>query len=826
MLGLTAADVRLGASARSKEEAIARVGQLLADNGVIEPGYAASMLARERVANTYLGKGIAIPHGLPKDRGLIRKTGIAIVQLPDGVEWVPGDKARLVVGIAAKGDEHLEILSNLTHLLYDDGIVEKLIRTQDAEEIVQAFTAARQEATAPAPGEQAGEFAKGIEATIAGSRGLHARPATALAECAKQFDAEVVVRYGAKFANGKSLAALLKLGVKQGGAIRISARGPEADAALAALKRLVELGEEEEEVTPGVAHGWSPQSVGNTVPGVAASPGLAIGPVRLLTRRRIVVERTAKDPARERESLRAAVAAAKEQLHELHDQVRQKSGEGRAAIFLAHAEFLSDPEMLAKAERHIAAGESAGWAWQQAVEEEAGALEKVDDALLAGRAVDLRDVGQRVLRSLGGAVEEAHAAPTEPAILLADDLTPSDAAALDPAVVLGFCTAGGGPTSHVAIIARSLAIPAVVGTGPAVLHQPEGATAILDGDNGALYVEPSEADVLAAHEARRRLADLRDTEARHRFQPAITTDGVRVEVVANTGAPAEAKQAVDAGGEGIGLLRSEFLFLDRDRAPDEEEQYAAYRTMAEALHGLPLIIRTLDIGGDKHVPYLDLPREENPFLGVRGIRLCLARPDLFKTQLRAIYRAADHGLVRIMFPMIATRADLRDAKVIAEQVREELRAAPVEIGIMIEVPSAALMAAELAHDVDFFSVGTNDLTQYVLAMDRGHPQLARQADGLYPAVLRMIDMTVRAAVAAGKWVGVCGGVAADPLGSAILAGLGVAELSVDIPSIAAVKARIRGMSMEAAQDLARRALACGSAEEVRRLSLNPWRAGR
>jgi phosphocarrier protein FPr len=414
-------------------------------------------------------------------------------------------------------------------------------------------------------------------------------------------------------------------------------------------------------------------------------------------------------------------------------------------------------------------------------------------------------------------VEEAPELPPEPVILLAEDLTPSDAAGLDPAHVLGFCTAGGGPTSHAAIIARSLGIPAVVGVGPAVMHQPAGVTAVLDGDNGVLYVAPSDEDVRAAREAQSSLASLRDAEHRTRYEPALTTDGVRIEVVANTGLAKEAAQAVEAGGEGIGLMRSEFLFLERDSPPSEDEQYEAYRQAVEALHGLPLIVRTLDIGGDKAVPYLDMPAEENPFLGVRGIRLCLAHPELFKTQLRAIFRAAAHGPVKVMYPMIATVADLRAARAITEEVRQELGAGPLEAGIMIEVPSAVIMAQELAEHADFFSIGTNDLTQYVLAMDRGHPQLARQADGLHPAVLRMIDQTVRAAAGKGAWVGVCGGVAGDPLGAVILIGLGVTELSVSIPSIAAIKARVRSVSLRDAQNLARRALACDSAEAVRGL---------
>jgi multiphosphoryl transfer protein len=297
------------------------------------------------------------------------------------------------------------------------------------------------------------------------------------------------------------------------------------------------------------------------------------------------------------------------------------------------------------------------------------------------------------------------------------------------------------------------------------------------------------------------------------------TDGYRVEVVANIGRASEALQAVNAGGEGIGLLRTEFFFLERSEPPTEEEQFEAFKEMVTALNGLPLIIRTLDIGGDKKVPYINMPSEENPFLGVRGIRLCLARPELFRPQLRAIYRASAYGPVKIMFPMISTLEELEAAKSVAAEIRWEIGAGPVDIGIMVEVPSAVLMAEEFAQEVDFFSIGTNDLTQYTLAMDRGHPMLAKQADGLHPAVLRMVDRTVQAAKAAGKWVGVCGGMAGDPRGAVILAGLGVTELSMTIPSIAAIKAQIRRISSKDAKRVAQQALACRTADEVRALAL-------
>jgi phosphocarrier protein FPr len=290
-------------------------------------------------------------------------------------------------------------------------------------------------------------------------------------------------------------------------------------------------------------------------------------------------------------------------------------------------------------------------------------------------------------------------------------------------------------------------------------------------------------------------------------------------VVANIASAAEAEQAVNGGAEGVGLLRTEFLFLDRSEPPTEEEQYRAYSQMVKALGGLPLIIRTIDIGGDKNVPYLHLPPEDTSFMGIRGIRLCFAKPELFQPQLRAIYRAAQHGPVKIMFPMISTLEDLNAAKDMAEQVRQELNAPEVPFGVMIEVPSAVSMARELAKEVDFFSIGTNDLTQYTLAMDRLHPMLAKQADGLHPAVLRMIERTVEAAKAAGIWVGVCGGMAADPKGVVILTGMGITELSVSIPSIAAVKAQLRKLSLSDAKSLAQKALACPNAAVVRRLNL-------
>lgn len=818
MVSLSAEAIRLGATAQDKADAIRQAGQLLIESGHIQSGYIESMMAREAQANTFLGNGIAIPHGQPRDRNLILKTGISVTQIPAGVEWNPGEVVYLVVGIAAKSDEHLQILANLTQVLDDAAAVQQLVHTQRPEDIIERLTrsSSSSDATAGATDQDFGQF---VDLVITGGSGLHARPATAFADIAKSFQAEVRVRHGQKVANGKSLMALLQLGVTQDGQIRISAQGEDASQALVALKAAVEAGleeEPEEETTLGLAVPTLELETA-AIAGVAASPGLAIAPLHTYQRSRLVFAEIAASPEAEAERLQQAIASAHESLTDLYQTVKERSGKGKAAIFQAHRELLADPELLMDALAQLQPNHSAAWAWQQVIESRAQALEALNDPILSGRATDVRDVGQRVLALLADHVDEAAALPEHPVILIADDLTPSDTAGFDPARIQGFCTAKGGATSHTAIIARSLNIPAVAGMGEALLHLTSGTMAVLDGDRGCLYPQPSEADLMRARQAQMERQALQNIEQQTRFQPAITRDGHRIEVVANIGAPAEAQQAVDAGGEGVGLLRTEFLFLNRLTPPSEEEQFTALTQMTQSLNGLPLIVRTLDIGGDKEVPYLNLEPEDNPFLGVRGVRLCLAQPDLFEGQLRAILRAAKTGYIRVMFPMIATLEEIQAAKRVLEVVRASLDAPPVEIGMMVEVPSAVLMVAEFAQEVDFFSVGTNDLTQYLLAMDRGHPSLAKQADALHPAVLRAIQQTVQAATAANKWVGVCGGMAGDPLGATLLAGLGVHELSVSIPSIPSVKAALRSLPLTQMQRRAQAALHCRTAAEVRAL---------
>jgi phosphocarrier protein FPr len=677
---------------------------------------------------------------------------------------------------------------------------------------------------------------KQFDAVIQNPTGLHARPAKTFVILAKQFKSDVRVQHGEKKANAKSLISMLTLGAERGSQIRVMVDGEDEDLAIAALEAAVTsgLGENEAgEVAPSgppaapapqaapapLASAVSPAGAApsaNQLKGIPAAPGIAIGPIYQLKRSEIVVaEENCDNPVTEQARLKDAVEKARGQLVLLHKQLLSSNAASEAGIFEVHLELLDDADLLDTVLAKIEKQQSAGRAWQTTIEGRAQAIAALKDPLLSARSADLHDVGYRVLRILMGADEQGYFLPDYPVVVTARELSPSDTASLDPKRVLGFCTASGGPTSHAAIIARALSLPAVVGAGMQVLDLANDTQVVLDGVQGTLEINPPEQAVEEARAAQTRWQTLRSEARKSAAEPAITRDGHRVEVVANIGGLADARKAVEMGAEGVGLLRTEFLFLDRADAPSEHEQFEVYRDIAQALQNQPVIIRTLDIGGDKPLPYVAVPHEENPFLGERGIRLCLARPELFRQQLRAILRAASYGTLRIMFPMVADLSEWREARSMIDELRAELNAPQVEMGIMVEIPSAALMADAFAREVDFFSVGTNDLTQYTLAMDRMHPTLAGKSDGLHPAVLRLISTTVEAAHAAGKWVGICGELGADPQAVPILVGLGVDELSVSVPAIPTVKAQIRTLNLPEAQALAKQALSCATAAEVR-----------
>ncbi|MFC5736210.1 phosphoenolpyruvate--protein phosphotransferase [Sinirhodobacter huangdaonensis] len=831
--------IRLDAKVADKADALRQAAALLAAAGCTRPGFEASMAKREAAADTFLGRGIAIPHGMLDERDLIQRDGIAVLQVRDGVRWNEGQTAQLVVAIAARSDAHIGILRRLTRLMQDVPRLERLCRTEDAAEIIAALAGDEGTAAAAAP---ATDLGQSFDWVLDYPSGLHARPATEWAETARRFSARIRVRHGAEAADAGTMLSLLQLGLKAGDVLTFSAEGPDAADALSTLRIVVSglsarekaqaAQAEAKRAAAQAAGGWQPVHAPDVddprvIEGVSAAPGLAIGRLHRLETGPTEIPDAApgkpEDLARAADRLHAALARAREQLRALADDTARRLGEADAGIFRAQAELLGDPALVIHASQSLVDGHGLAWSWNRAIEEAAEPMRRSGNAILAGRAADLRDVGQRVL----ALIDPVLARPTpaelpEGTILIADDLTPTDTAGLDPARVRGLVTAQGGPTSHSAILARTLGLPAVVGAGAALARLADDMQAIVDGTGGRLYLDPSEADLasarawIAAEEGRR------EHDAAARALPAATTDGHRVEIGANINLAEQAPFALAQGAEGVGLMRTEFLFLERAESPTEEDQYQAYRAMAEAMGDRPLVIRALDIGGDKQVSYLDLPREENPFLGVRGARLLLRRPELLVPQLRALYRAARDGArISVMFPMITSEPELIALRETAGRIRAEMKAPEIPLGIMIEVPSAALLADRLARHADFFSIGTNDLTQYTLAIDRQNPVLAPEADSLHPAVLALIAATVKGAHAHGRWVGVCGGIAGDPFGAGLLAGLGVDELSMTPRDIPAVKARLRGAAMPALQALAERALAMTDADQVRALALDP-----
>ncbi len=562
-----------------------------------------------------------------------------------------------------------------------------------------------------------------------------------------------------------------------------------------------------------------------TLHGIAASRGIAIGPAFHFRRADLHFARyTVEDRAAEWARCQAALEAARQQLAEVHAKAEAESGAEKAGIFEAHILMLEDPDLLEAVQKDIEErGINAEAALSDAAEKYAQMLDALDDEYLRARAADVRDVTARVLRILLGVDESSMTGLQVPSIILARDLTPSDTVMLDKSLVLGFCTAEGGATSHTAILARGLGLPAVVGAGPEILQIPSAATVAVNGGEGILLVQPDE-ETLAMYRARQAVTTLVLAQARQTaHMPAITRDGRRVEVVANIGNVEGAQAALETGAEGVGLLRTEFLYLERSHLPDEEEQYLAYRAIVDAFGDLPVILRTLDIGGDKKLPYLDLPDEMNPFLGLRAIRLCLAQPELFRPQLRAALRAGVGRNLKIMFPMVATLTEVREARSTLEQCRADLLAEgksvaeKMEVGIMVEIPAAAMMVDRLATEVDFFSIGTNDLSQYTMAADRTNAQVASLADAFHPAVLRLIRDVIAAAHAQGKWVGLCGELAGEPLAIPILLGLGLDEFSMNLPAIPIAKQIIRALALEEMRRVAQATLELDAPEEVRAL---------
>jgi len=930
-----------------KKHALQCLVDILVKDGLVTPEYITGLINREQQSATYLGQGIAIPHGTPQSREFILQTGIRLAHFPEGIIWDGENTIYLAVVIAAKSDEHLQVLQILTRALMQDvseqvknatqpeqiiellqaqplsltlheNLIQTEIESQDIEDLLWSASqilkkhnfvkcgflsslepdqviqlqdqiwsissskfvqqpaisivksrhaldvngqklntlvciAANEqldsqrfnrlidilfnpEQVAQLDQTQApNEIAKIIGADVipdwphrsvvlANAHGLHARPATHLVNLTKSFqgDIQVAVDDG-NFVSAKSLTRLLALGCKRGQTLRFIAE-PETDA-VDALDKVIQavqqgLGEEVEPIQSSDSQeAQSPQTVKSlpktlsTNTGIPASSGLAFGPVHVIKPKVYQYERMGLSVKAEKEKLDIALHAVKNNIH----QVIAKSEVAEIKqIFQAHLEMLDDPDLINGVYQKINLNLSAPAAWHEHIEAAAKEQAALPDRLLAERATDLRDIGDRVLAQLCGEViiEE----PKEPYILIMYDVGPSDVARLNKDRVAGILTAVGGASAHSAIVARALGIPAIVGAGDQILEIEQKSSLLINGDRGTFVLNPNTQQIEQAKQERELQQKIREEAERHSQEPAITLDQHQIEVAANLGKVQATAHAVECGAEAIGLLRTELVFMAHSSAPSEATQEADYRVVLDALAGRPLVVRTLDVGGDKPLPYLPIAEEENPFLGLRGIRLTLRQPELLRQQLIALLKAADDRPLRIMFPMIGRVEEWRAAKAILDEVKTVHPCANLQVGIMIEVPSAALLAPILAQEVDFFSIGTNDLTQYTLAIDRGHPILSAEADGLHPSILQLIDHTVKAAHKHGKWVGICGELAADPKAVPILMGLGVDELSMSPNSIPLVKAQIRTLNYSQAQALAKSALECESATAVRQLS--------
>ncbi|MFQ3657976.1 MAG: phosphoenolpyruvate--protein phosphotransferase [Anaerolineae bacterium] len=643
--------------------------------------------------------------------------------------------------------------------------------------------------------------------------GLHARPAARLVQTVGRFKASVMLRNlttNSPAVSAASLNNVATLGARFGHELEFTATGEQAAEALQAIQVLAaqNFGDPLEIAAsvPAVLRRDIREARPGVLRGLAASSGIAIGRARRLERPKLTITpQPVNDVQAEVARFYQSVEQARADIEMNQRLTAQKTSAHDAMIFEAHALLLQDESLLQPTEEAIRhKQQDAPTAWKAAVDAMVARYRSLDDPLLSARAADVEDVGLRVLGYLLGVNFDLTL--SGPGILVAEDLSPSETARLDTSLVQGICTVAGSPTSHSAILARALGIPAVVGIGN-VLNQLEAdAMLIVDGTQGEVHIQPSE-EVLARYRAQLEQEQQRRADALKRSQQrAQTQDGHRVEVFANIGSVNEVQRAVEQGAEGIGLLRTEFLFLDRLDAPTEDEQYEAFCAIGEALAGRPMVIRTLDVGGDKPLAYVEQPEEANPFLGQRAIRLSLAQPNLFKTQLRAVLRASVRYPLLLMFPMIAIVDEFKQAVALLDTCRAELNihAPRFPVGMMVEVPSAAIDAASFAPYVDFFSVGTNDLTQYVFAAERGNANVAYLANDNHPVILRLIRDVVQAAQQHNKWVGVCGELAGDLNAVEALVGMGVRELSMSASRIPAIKEAVFALNYAQAQQVAAR----------------------
>ncbi len=979
MLELSEQDVELNATCSSKEDAIRFIVEKMVDGDLVEPGYLHGVLEREQQTSTFLGSGIAIPHGTTETRDLIRQTGIKVIRFPDGLDWGDQQTVYTAIGVAAKSDEHLGILRKLTHIMNSSELVNSLHTSPSAQEVIAIFSrdlaagggnnellihpdnirtgmtlsslieakaiAAsilcghgsweagnlnalmtdatiklddniwlicaqnrdRQSSLAAVQFHASGQthldpskqllitvvtqgdnhrelmdrlidfqrknaliklvaaaspqilcgLLNGTEAGVQSvtcrlplPHGLHARPATQLVKLVKSLGVEVFAENldeNSALVKVNSIARLIGLGVCFGHRIRFTIRDPDAKKHLDTLLREVANGLGDDtaplpdkpdsstlsssspppspDTPPSQADkpaSSSEPGPGDTIKGLCGAPGMAIGTA--FVQHDIVFHYEEFSSNNEEQILRLekAVTAVK---YLISERIKASEKDDARQIAEMHIALLDDPALVDDSCELIRQNKSAEWSWHTTYEKIANAQEKNPDPLMAERAADFRDVGSQVLSILTG--QEIESNETEPHILICHELPASKVPMLDPQITLAVVTAAGGVTSHAAILARSTGIPLLVGCGNRVLSIANGTQLIINCDEQLARLVENDEEITQARQEKQRQDDASEAAYQHCHEPAITTDGVQMEVVANITNSSQVKSALEYGAEGIGLYRSEFVYMEYGQEPTIEQQTMEYQQALQQLKGRPLVVRTLDVGGDKPLPYIPIAKEENPFLGVRGARLSLLHPEILQRQLQALLTAAastegTKSNLKIMFPMICDISEWRQLRTLIHTVAADHPDVHFELGMMIEVPSAALLADTFAPELDFFSIGTNDLTQYTMAIDRGHPTLSGMADPIHPAVLRLIKMTVDAANQHKAWVGVCGELAADLLGAIVLTGLGVKELSMSVKSIPQAKAHIRKVSLAQSKAMAEAALKAESAQAVRALKIEDF----
>jgi phosphocarrier protein FPr len=666
-----------------------------------------------------------------------------------------------------------------------------------------------------------------LSLTIENANGLHARPAARLVTCLGQFSARTVLEKDRTTVDARSINQIATLGIRKGETIKLWFDGDDAAAACEAVKTLHANHFGDKPATPAQKEtSFVPDArcTHGDLTGIPVGGGIAIGPAIAMVPDSIQVEkRTIIDTQAETDRLHAALDSARAACSSLQARTVRQAGDEQAEIFVFHRLLLEDKASVNTAEKIITdEGLCAEYAWKTTTDALARRYEVLEDEYQRARAADIYDIQNAVLMRLCETPTRSLDS-LEPGILVAGSLSPSEAANLDKEKITGICLETGTATTHAAIIASSLGIPAVVGVSGILSEVTDGQTLIVDAGVGRIIVDP-DSTMLTKYTAERNqwlVERVRQQQAGKR--PAMTTDGVRIGITANITGQGDLAQALAAGAEGIGLLRSELLFLNRSGKPGEDEQFEVYRAIASGMKGRQVIIRTLDIGGDKPIPYLYSEPEANPFLGLRGIRFTLAHRDIFLTQLRAILRASADTGIGIMFPMISSAQEFLVASQTLDEAKDQLKTAGIPfniklpVGVMIEVPSAVVLADQLARLVDFFSIGTNDLSQYVMAADRGNAQVAKLSDPFHPAVLRMIGQTTAAARQEGIPVAMCGALAGLPEAAPLLVGLGLDELSMNAPLIPTQKATIRKISKVSAGRLAEKALALSSVDEVRAL---------